>query len=184
MLNVEIIEGKNSPLTSNSYILKGLPKIQIDAGTTSNAKILVLTHCHFDHIYFAGEMQKNGCKIFASVETKKFVEKLSEETYANFVGLNAEIKIDVILKDGDVLSNDNFKLKVIETPGHCEGAICLWDEEGHFLFSGDTMFDMGVYGRTDLIGGDENKIKSSIKKLWALKPKVIFPGHGTVVYLD
>jgi len=182
-MNFKIFEGSDSPLRSNSYLLFGNPKIQIDAGSKTDAEVVVLTHCHFDHIFYSNEMKRTGAKIYASKETADAVKNMNEETCVFFYGEMKPFDVDVVIKEGDEIKNENFNLKVIETPGHCRGAICLWEEKERILFSGDTIFDRGIYGRTDLPGGDENELEKSIKKLWQLKPKVIAPGHGEIINL-
>jgi glyoxylase-like metal-dependent hydrolase (beta-lactamase superfamily II) len=88
-------------------------------------------------------------------------------------------KPDILLKDGDILETGGLKFKVLHTPGHSRGSICLLGEG--VLFSGDTLFNGGV-GRTDLArwGGDYNAIIKSIKtKLLALDDDItVYPGHG------
>jgi glyoxylase-like metal-dependent hydrolase (beta-lactamase superfamily II) len=88
------------------------------------------------------------------------------------------IKPDLLLKDGNVLKIGNEELKVIHTPGHTPGSICLYNESNKVVFTGDLLF-AGSYGRTDLEGGDELKIMNSLKKIASLPKDIkIFPGHG------
>jgi hydroxyacylglutathione hydrolase len=90
---------------------------------------------------------------------------------------------DVLLRSGrKVLGTD---LTVIETPGHTPGSVCFYSEKGALLFSGDTLFCEGV-GRTDLPGGDANRLSTSIrKKLMNLPPQTrVFPGHGPDTTLE
>jgi glyoxylase-like metal-dependent hydrolase (beta-lactamase superfamily II) len=86
-------------------------------------------------------------------------------------------RVDIELEDGDEI--DDFK--VIHTPGHTSGGICLWDGEN--LISGDTIFAGGGVGRMD-IGGDYTDMKNSVKKLMELDVKNIYPGHGPMVELN
>jgi len=90
---------------------------------------------------------------------------------------------DVLLRVGrKVLGTD---LSVVETPGHTPGSVCFYSEKGALLFSGDTLFCEGV-GRTDLPGGDADRLASSIrKKLMTLPPQTrVFPGHGPDTTLE
>ena len=70
-------------------------------------------------------------------------------------------------------------MKVIETPGHTIGHVCLYDEKDKILITGDTLFRESI-GRTDLPGGDYSWIMRSIlDKLIPLGDDVRFyPGHG------
>lgn len=80
------------------------------------------------------------------------------------------------LIDGDIIKAGQLELKVIETPGHSEGGICLYGEG--VLFSGDTLFH-GDTGRTDIPGGSDSKMEISIAKLMDLPLNtMVYPGHG------
>ncbi|HUW39735.1 MAG TPA: MBL fold metallo-hydrolase [Rectinemataceae bacterium] len=83
---------------------------------------------------------------------------------------------DILLGDGDILPGT--ALRVIHTPGHTKGSICLYDETGGFLLSGDTLFRDGV-GRTDGPDSDPDELAASLERLFALPPSThVFPGHG------
>jgi glyoxylase-like metal-dependent hydrolase (beta-lactamase superfamily II) len=77
------------------------------------------------------------------------------------------------------LNFGDYELEVINTPGHTPGSICILEKKTKTLFSGDTLFDKGIYGRTDL-GGSEIELKKSIKKLYELDWKILCPGHGQI----
>jgi glyoxylase-like metal-dependent hydrolase (beta-lactamase superfamily II) len=81
-----------------------------------------------------------------------------------------------LVKDADEIAIGKLKLKVIATPGHTRGGICLY-MEGR-LFTGDTLFTEGV-GRTDLPGGSGKQLMHSIRTRILIFPDdtVIFPGH-------
>ena len=146
----------------------------IDAGVIPDKPIkkLILTHCHFDHILYAAEIkEKYGAKIYASKKCSLNLKK-REIVDPFFDGKFPKLDVDVIIKEGDLIEG----LKVIETPGHTDCSICLFDEKEKFLFSGDTLFNEGI-GRTDLPTGDENKILKSLERLNKLNPRRIFPGH-------
>jgi glyoxylase-like metal-dependent hydrolase (beta-lactamase superfamily II) len=84
---------------------------------------------------------------------------------------------DRLLKDGDFLVVGDLKFKVLHTPGHSAGGICL---AGYgVVFSGDTLFNMGI-GRTDGPGGDYNLLISSVRAKLLVLPEqtVVLPGHG------
>jgi len=70
-----------------------------------------------------------------------------------------------------------YLLKVIHTPGHTSGSMCLLEEEKKYLFSGDTVFK-GSVGRYDLPSGNLEELKKSLIKLCEIKINEVFPGHG------
>lgn len=83
---------------------------------------------------------------------------------------------DGYLADGDVISFGRSELTVWHTPGHTAGSICLVG--GGLVFSGDTLFT-GSQGRTDLPGGDQSQMQSSLERLVQLpEDTMVYPGHG------
>jgi len=84
---------------------------------------------------------------------------------------------DITLCDGDILEFGKHSIKVIETPGHTPGGICLLVE--NHLFTGDTLFKRSI-GRSDLTGGNHETLIRSIKEKLAILPKntIVYPGHG------
>jgi len=84
---------------------------------------------------------------------------------------------DRILNDGDSIGMGNHQLKVIHTPGHTPGSICLLVQK--YLISGDTLFEQSI-GRTDFPGGSHSAIIASIlDKLFILPDDtIVYPGHG------
>jgi len=84
---------------------------------------------------------------------------------------------DIILNDGDCISFGGCSLRVISTPGHTKGGICLYG--GGALFSGDTLF-AGSVGRTDFPGSSTKDILDSVQnRLSRVSDSTkVFPGHG------
>lgn len=142
---------------------------------------IVATHGHFDHILASWELQlafnipflihKQDVPIVSYMQKsatwwlkKKIIEKPPE-------------KIKTI-KEKDEIKFGKEKLKVIHTPGHSPGGICLYSPTNSILFSGDTLFANAV-GRTDLNCGSPEELASSLKKLSSLPATTtIYPGHG------
>jgi glyoxylase-like metal-dependent hydrolase (beta-lactamase superfamily II) len=85
--------------------------------------------------------------------------------------------IDMPLQAGLQIPFEDVTLRVLETPGHTEGSVCF--VVGLDCFSGDTLFERSI-GRTDLPGGDMEKIVFSIRNvLYKLPPEtLVYPGHG------
>jgi len=142
--------------------------------------LMLNTHCHIDHILgnaFVSEQFNLQLAAHPGGEMYLDAALISAKTY----GLRLEkiIQPRLSLKDGQILSVGKSTLKVLFTPGHASGSICLYCEEASFVISGDVLFYQSI-GRTDLPGGDYDLLKKSIwSKLFALPDAtVVYPGHG------
>ncbi len=84
---------------------------------------------------------------------------------------------DLTVKEGDLIRVGDLTLKVLHTPGHSPGGMCLQGDQA--VFTGDTLFVGGV-GRTDLPGGSWPLMLQSIKtKLLTLPDEtIVYPGHN------
>lgn len=109
---------------------------------------------------------------------------LITHTHADHIcGLNLlrEHFPDVSVIDADSGSREGLSLmpmKILKTPGHKEDAVCFYFESEKVLFSGDTLFRESI-GRTDLEGGDWDKLVISVRQLLTLPPAtLVYPGHG------
>lgn len=148
-------------------------KIALDEAG-AELKYILLTHGHFDHV--AG-IRKTDAKIVMHEDDLRILNQTN--IYLPMFGI-PEItipKIDIYIKDGDILKLGENEIKVIHTPGHTPGGVCYLT--GEMLFSGDTVFRESV-GRCDLEGGDFVQIVDSIKtKVFTLPDNIIiYPGHG------
>jgi len=153
-------------------ILMALAKAELQV------KYLVNTHGHFDHVGANKRMKEvTGAPIAIHPGDEPMLTELSRS--AAMFGLSAENSppADRLLNHGDEICFGDTTLKVIHTPGHSPGGICLYTP-GH-LFAGDALF-AGSIGRTDLPGGDFDTLISSIKtKLFTLPEEtVVYTGHG------
>ncbi|MCP3876061.1 MAG: MBL fold metallo-hydrolase [Desulfobacteraceae bacterium] len=141
-------------------------------------KYLLNTHGHFDHVGANKRMKEvTGAELAIHPDDEPMLEELSNS--ALMFGLSAENSppADFLLNEGDDITFGEITLKVIHTPGHSKGGVCLYTK-GH-LFAGDTLF-AGSIGRTDLAGGDYDTLISSIKeKLLGLDDDTkVYTGHG------
>ncbi len=166
---------------NNVYYVDDNKKIQIDAALDLEkpVDILVLTHCHFDHILKARQIRdRTGCIIAASPEASRHIKHMDEATLIPEAPEKLDkFEIDLILNDGAKIFTDNFKLRVIKTPGHSSGCISLFELNNKILFSGDCWFGGEATGRFDLPTSNKKELLDSARKLQELKPKVICPGH-------
>lgn len=143
-----------------------------------SVKYLINTHGHFDHVSANKRMKEaTGAQIAIHREDEPMLNQLSQS--ARMFGLQSENSppADIYLNDGDEIKFGEITLRVIHTPGHSRGGVCLYTK-GH-LFAGDTLF-AGSIGRTDLGGGDYDTLISSIKnKLLGFDEKtLVYTGHG------
>ena len=140
---------------------------------------IIITHGHFDHIGALDEL-RNAVGCGASIhELDAEMLLKSRKNLSIFMGNDASFRpAERLLKDGDVIRFGESFLKVIHTPGHTAGGICLYDGD-KVLFSGDTLF-AGSVGRSDFPGGDHYQlIESVVKALAEVKDEtVVYPGHG------
>jgi glyoxylase-like metal-dependent hydrolase (beta-lactamase superfamily II) len=88
-------------------------------------------------------------------------------------------KADNLVEEGDIIDKIQIKLRVIHTPGHTPGGICLYCEKDGIIFVGDTLF-AGSIGRTDFPNGDMRQLLEGIKHKLLVLPDdtVVYPGHG------
>jgi len=139
---------------------------------------IVNTHGHPDHVCGNGVIQKaTGARIAMHREDVEFFGRPEVTQYFSVLGLPASPPVDLQLKDNDTINFGNQALRVIHTPGHTPGGICLYGPPN--LFTGDTLFVGGV-GRTDFPGGNSATLQHSIQsRLLSLPPAtVVWPGHG------
>lgn len=144
-----------------------------------NLDYIINTHAHADHIGANGRVKDaSGASILIHESDSDFLISEANGEMAAFYGVSPSPRADRLLADGDIIEIcPDIKFKVIHTPGHSPGGICLL--YNGFLFTGDTLF-AGSVGRSDLMGGSHNNLISSIKsRLMILDESVkVFPGHG------
>jgi glyoxylase-like metal-dependent hydrolase (beta-lactamase superfamily II) len=125
---------------------------------------IINTHYHYDHITGNSILhRKFGINIIIH---KDDFPMLGEKNPASFK----------LVAGDDIIEFGHKSLKVIHTPGHSRGSICLYGDGN--LFTGDTVF-VGLAGRTDLAGGNHASLLASIKNKIAILPEetIIWPGH-------
>lgn len=145
---------------------------------------IVLTHSHWDHTGGAAKLRElSGAKVIASEEDAKYIEN---PVIGDTSHLATGCKVDETVRNGDIVKVGQMQWKVIETPGHSSGSICLFliPQFGNHpdglpvLISGDTLF-AGTTGRTDFERGSETDMAASMKKIAKLPDDVVvLPGHG------
>ena len=143
-------------------------------------KDVILTHGHFDHVYYADSIRKlAGMRIHihkddADLLADSFKNGLMFYQRRSVEGFKPA---DNLLNDGDILKFGDLEFRILHTPGHTPGSISI--AVGNFVFTGDTLFHSSI-GRTDFPGGSKKTIVKSIKNELFTLPEdtVVYPGHG------
>lgn len=181
------------PLQVNCYIVsdeKSREAIVIDPGDDGQkvlaavreqgliVRYIVNTHAHFDHVG-ANKAVKDatGAELLIHQEDDALLGNTAGQ--ARMFGMTAPSspKADRYVAQGDRISVGSITLKVLHTPGHSGGGICLAGDG--VVFTGDALF-AGSIGRTDLFGGDLTTLITSIKEQLMTLPDdtVVLSGHG------
>lgn len=179
----------------NVFLVSGDSPILVDAGTgVGHSRLLdritkllrgrtlqaiILTHRHIDHVGGAAALSRDlRAPVYAHQDDSVPIREGSNVgTEAPMFGLRMEKAEVQDLKGGEVFTTGDHELTVISTPGHTIGGISLFDRERRILLSGDTVFAGGV-GRWDLATGDRDQLVGSVRRLLALEPLDLYPGHG------
>lgn len=166
---VRVVRIVSKELENNTYLVIGKFSALIDPSTNTQKilrivknykpKYIILTHTHFDHVF----------------EVEKIKLVCGAKTLAHFL---ENFKVDEFVEDRYKIKLGDLKLEVLHTPGHTPGSICLYEEKTKSLFSGDTVFSSGSFGRTDLPGGSLKEIIKSLEKLSRIDVEMLYPGHG------
>ncbi|MCU0288855.1 MAG: MBL fold metallo-hydrolase [Acidobacteria bacterium] len=140
-------------------------------------KYIVNTHGHSDHTCGNANLKNlTGAKIIMHEIDDKLFRTPEAISMMRGMGFEPSSPADITVKDGDEIKIGKITMKVLHTPGHTPGGICLL-AEGQ-LFTGDTLFVGGI-GRTDLPGSDHRQFMNGIRdKLLTLPDEtVVWPGH-------
>ncbi|MEG2864359.1 MAG: MBL fold metallo-hydrolase [Eggerthellaceae bacterium] len=183
------------PIENNTFIISDDaatfvvdPSSDLDAIVTAlggrKLDAIVLTHRHQDHVDVAAALKKaTGATVIASKRDAGEIEKPTRE---GSYPVAPPCKVDQRVSDGDIVKIGNMPWKVIATPGHTEGSICLFidprfgtdPKKAPLLISGDTLF-FGSIGRTDFKGGSMSDMRKSLKRLAVLPDAtIVLPGHN------
>jgi len=180
------------PVSTNVYILADpstREAIAIDTATPSLAwiagaleerawtlKLIVSTHGHWDHIGDnAAVAEHTGASIAVHPADRHRLED-PKPLYAPFEIVPSVPAVE--LAEGGEIRFGEIRLRVLHTPGHTEGSVCLLSDDEGLLFSGDTLFT-GGWGRVDFPGGSPEEMVGSIARLSGLEDRLrVLPGHG------
>jgi glyoxylase-like metal-dependent hydrolase (beta-lactamase superfamily II) len=181
------------PLETNAYLVvdegsrqallidpglesEGIYDVILEEGLKLSA--IVNTHGHFDHVcgnaFFKA---KTGTPILLHREDVAMVQQAAQQALSFGFQVPTPPPPDRLLSEGDEVAIGKSRMRVLHTPGHTPGGICLCGEG--LVFVGDTLFARSI-GRTDLVGGSIEVLVASIRsKLLSLPDETaVYPGHG------
>lgn len=139
-----------------------------------------LTHCHIDHILGLHFCEKEwNLPYFLS--PGEIPQLKAVEVYApnyGFYDVQLAEKEGIVIHQHLMYLGQN-KFEVLSVPGHSPDHLAFYNRETNQIWSGDVLFRQSI-GRTDLPGGDFEKLKHSIQmKLYSLPDHtIVYPGHG------
>ncbi len=179
------------PIQTNTYLLsEGNDCLLIDPASKAEKLIgilgerrllgILLTHGHFDHIKAVdGLYDHYHCPVYLHPDD----EELARDKYSgSSFGLVSYITVPTLPLEERDYKIGPFCFQTVFTPGHTEGSVLFVFEEG--IFTGDTLFHLSV-GRTDLKGGNQSKLRSSLRYFSALNRNyTIYPGHDEISDLE
>lgn len=141
---------------------------------------LIYTHCHADHLLGNTFVQaRYHLEPEVHPKGKLFWEMAKEFSSVFGLSYDGSMRPKRFLEEGDEVRFGSSSLRILYTPGHADGSICLWNEAQKFVIAGDVLF-YGSVGRADLPTGNFEVLKDSIRqKLFTLPDEtIVYPGHG------
>lgn len=188
---MEIFSILSTSVDSNAYLVVDEKTALIDTGTGMDDTIvqvvrkrlgerrldfIINTHAHFDHC--GGNKRFDAEVLIHRDDAEELSSGRFYGTY-RFFDKELPLKFDHLLSGGDKIELGGSILEVIHTPGHTPGSVSLLMKDEKVLFSGDTLFTNGGFGRADL-GGDEKMLLNSLEKLMDVDFDMLYPGHEGV----
>ena len=140
---------------------------------------VLLTHAHFDHIGGVADLvEETGAPL--AIHPKE-LPLLRAGGGAKAFGLETRPspEPEVLLEPGKPLTAGSLTFDVLFVPGHTPGHVAFYHAGGQAVFSGDVLFQQGI-GRTDLPGGDYDRLMRSLREVMLQLPDetVVCSGHG------
>ena len=165
-----------SPLDSLAEAMTG------DGFRIEDVGLVIGTHCHPDHLQAVDEVvRRSGAGVALSLSEYDFLKGAGGVLYRSFGTHIPSVKPSVFLEEGELAlgADTGWRVKVLITPGHSPGSVCLFMPDTKVLVSGDVVFP-GSIGRMDFAGGSVRQMKESINRLSKLDIEYILPGHSSM----
>ena len=192
-MGMEIRSFVVGPIDVNCYVVQDTETKQgmiIDPGGNGEAvwqyirqasidvQSIVNTHAHGDHIGAVDFLREKTGADFCIHEDDADMLLDARKNLSAFMGFTLVTKpADIFLHDGETVSFGQLSFRVIHTPGHSAGGICLYGER--VLFSGDSLFAESI-GRCDFPGASSEQLIQALQEKIMVLPEdtCVYPGHG------
>ena len=171
-------------LISGEHAIIVDPSVSVEAitnavsGEGARIEAIILTHGHFDHIMSIDTLKRaTTSQVMIHRDDAEMLTDSRKNAFFTFFGKDKIFApADAFFSDGDEIALGDEVIKVIHTPGHSKGSCCFLCP--NFMVTGDTLFADNI-GRSDLWGGNENELRSSLSLLSNYDRNLkIYPGHG------
>ncbi len=193
----DLYQIKPGRLSSHCYLITADRIALIDSGTAKDYQTLeselreigvkpeevdyvINTHEHFDHIGGNLHLQNRSTVMAHRMAAVKIIYGDEEVTMCRAHGQKLTgYRVHVWLNNTDVIDLGSWFLKVLYTPGHTSGCICLYEPRKRILFSGDSLFASGTLS-TIFKSGSLAEYFNSLRRLRTMKIDLLLPGHGRI----
>ena len=192
---MKVLSAMVGPIMTNCYILcdeaakvcavidPGDEPKRIEAMIAScgcSPVMILLTHGHFDHCTGVAGLLEKWPDLPVYIHEADVTDGVGGELTFRRLGE----KNQRYYHEGDTLTVGSLTLRVMETPGHSRGSVCLLVEGQGVIFSGDTLF-RGNCGRCDFPGGDYRAMLRSLARLGRLEGQYqVYPGHEAATDME